>query len=128
MSLTDRACNRQTGSLVLIIALLLTGCSRQSPEPSSLSMQEVPGAISNAFKDAPPELNKAATEISLAVADDDPSAWEALQRLSNQPDLTEAQRQAAARSMTVVLSNLQASVQKGDKKAEEEMKRYQASK
>src|SRR4051794_18405282 len=78
---------------------LAAGCGRnEAPKP--LSADQVPAAVEDAFKEAPPDAKTAAAGVvSSLQGKDDVKAFFDLQSLSARNDLTPEQRQVATRSM-----------------------------
>jgi hypothetical protein len=107
---------------------LLSGCghSAKPTTPPPLSIEQVPQALETAFKDAP--ASQAANQIAVSVQNNDPAALSELQELSARADLNESQRIAAARAMAAYMQKLREAAEKGDKKSEEALQQYRATK
>ena len=117
--------------LAIILALLnVTGCgnSGKATAPPPLAIEQVPQTLESAFKSAPAEANQAANEAITSVRNEEPEALTELQDLSSRPELSEEQRVAAARAMAAYLKKLRESAEKGDKKSEEAIEHYRATK
>lgn len=112
----------------LTALLACGGCGKKSAAPVPLPIEQVPQTLETVFKDAPPEANKAASEVVAAVQNEAPGALSELQDLSARTDLNEKQRIAAARAMAAYLQKLKETAEKGNKKAEEELQHYRATK
>ena len=111
-----------------VALLACSGCGRKSAIATPLPIEEVPQALESAFKNAPADAGKAASEIASAVRSEEPNALFELQELSARPDLNEEQRIAAARAMAAYLQKLRESAEKGNKKSEEALQHYRATK
>lgn len=110
------------------MVLALAGCSKKTTATAPLPMEQVPQAVESAFKSAPQEASVAATEAVTAVREDDPNALANLQDLSSRSDLNDEQRAVAARAMAAYLKQLHEKAEKGDKKADEAIQQYRATK
>src|SRR5689334_7552225 len=101
--------------LLLAVWLAGAGCGRkQAGPPQVLAAEQVEPTIENAFKEAAPEAKEAAKDVVAAIqSQDEARALVQLQVLSAQPDLTPAQRTAAARSTLSVLARLQIAAANG---------------
>lgn len=108
--------------------LALTGCGKKVTATAPIPIEQVPQAVESAFKSAPQEASVAATEAVTAVREDDPNALANLQDLSSRSDLTDEQRGVAARAMAAYLKQLREKAEKGDKKAEDAIQHYRATK
>ena len=112
--------------------MAIAGCSRgdaPTAAAAAVPVEQVPATIEQAFAAAPPETKETAREVTAAVTGGDTvRAFEELQHLTSQPSLTPAQRDAAARSMVALHERLRTSAEKGDKKAEEALEQYRATK
>lgn len=116
--------------LLLAGLLVLTGCGRENPSaPAALPVEQMPLTFDQAFAQASPELKEAARDVTAAVQNEDaPKAFVDLQHLNAQTSLTGPQREAALRAMLTLQERLRAAAEKGDKKAEEVLEQYRASK
>ena len=108
--------------------LVLAGCGKKVAATVPLPIEQVPQAVESAFQGAPQEASSAATEAVAAVREDDPAALANLQDLSSRSDLNDEQRGVASRAMAAYLKQLREKAEKGDKKAEEAMQQYRATK
>lgn len=111
------------------LLLVLAGCrGDHASSPPPLPLEEVPQTLESAFKTAPPEANQAASDIVVAVRAQEPRALAELQGLSERSDIDEAQRLAAARAMAAYLQKLREAADKGDKRSQEAVDLYRATK
>jgi len=116
-----------TSVALLSISMFVAGCRKQTAV-KPLPIDEVPETIQNAFKESSPETSNVVSEVVTSVHQDQGKTLEELQVLSAQPNLTAEQRQATDRAMYSVLNKLSQAAAKGDKQAEEAMKKYRATK
>lgn len=115
-------------AMIGLVALALAGCDQNSKAPPSLPVNQIPQALESAFKETNSESGEVAMEVISAMRSDEPVALESLQELSIRPDLSEEQRSAASRAMSAYLQKMRESAEKGDKKAEDALQRYRATK
>ena len=108
--------------------LALVGCNKTAQAPPPIPIQEVPQTLENAFKNSSAETSQAANQAVSAVRAEEPTALVDLQELSERSDLTQEQRIIAARAMAAYLQKLRETADKGDKKAEEVLEHYRATK
>jgi len=115
---------------LLTVALpLLAGCKKDAIAPAPIAVEQVPATLQQTFQQAPPEIRQSAAEVVTALKNsDDSKALLELNTLMSKPELTPAQRQAAASSMLGVHARLRAAADKGDKLAEEALEHYRATK
>jgi len=116
----------QLGVAVAAVLLVGLGCSKKKDD--TVTIEQVPQVMEEAFKQAEPQVNQQVDQAVTAVKQEDPRALEQLQTLSSRPDLTIEQRRAADRAMYATLRRLQEAAKQGDQKAEAELKRYRATK
>ena len=114
--------------LGLALLAVASGCGKKSVASGPLPVEQVPQALETAFKNAAPETSRAANEAVSAVRDQDPGALTDLQELAARADLDEKQRIAATRAMAAYLQKLREAAEKGDKKSEEAIEHYRATK
>lgn len=107
--------------------LAFSGCGRKTAS-KPLPVEQVPQAIESAFKNASPDASQAARDVVSSVRSDEPNALAELQDLSVRGDLNEQQRIAAARALAAYLQKLRDTAAKGDKKSEEALENYRATK
>ncbi len=109
--------------------LALVGCSKTAQAPPPIPIAEVPQTLENAFKNSSAEANQAANQAVAAVRGDEPAtALSDLQELSERSDLSKEQRIVAAQAMAAYLQKLRETADKGDKKSEEVLQQYRATK
>jgi hypothetical protein len=116
--------------LALLLPLLFgAGCDRASAPPTPLAVEELPAAFEKAFTKAKPEAKELASQVVAAVqAKDYSKAFQGLQTLRSQPDLTKEQTGVMSRGLLTVNTLLQAAQAQGDAKAAETIKVYQQTK
>jgi len=114
--------------LSALALLFLAGCEETAKSPPPLPIEQVPQVLESAFKNAPAEAGAAASEAISAVREDASGALDELQELSIRPDLSDEQRMAASRAMAAYLQKLRETAEKGDKKAEDALQQYRATK
>ena len=118
-----------TGVIWGCVLLLAAGCHRATPPAPALTIEQVPQAIEQAFQLAAPEARENAGHIATVLrSNQDTEAFAELQTLSARPELSPEQRLAAGRSMTTLLERLRTAAAKGDKKAEDALDNYRATK
>ena len=113
------------GSVAL---LFVSGCGETAKAPPPLPIEQVPQVLESAFKNAPAEASAAASEAISGVRADAEGTLDDLQELSIRPDLNDEQRIAASRAMAAYLQKLRETAEKGDKKAEDTLQHYRATK
>jgi hypothetical protein len=105
------------------------GCKKTAQAPPPMPVEQVAPSIETIFQQAPAETRQLATEAAAAVqSSDDVKAFNDLQDLRARVDLTPQQREAVARSMLAVNQRLRQAAEKGDKKAEQALEHYRATK
>jgi hypothetical protein len=113
---------------LLSIFVFASGCRKQTVA-KPLPIEEVPSTIKEAFKQSSnPEVTNAVSEVFTIGQEDHGKTLEELQVLTEQPNLTPEQRRATDRAVYSVLDKLRQSASKGDKAAEEALKKYRATK
>jgi len=113
---------------LLPLFLLICACSKP-PNTAPLSVEQVPTTVESAFKEASPEAKNSAHDVAAAIeSKDNAKALVNLQALFARPDLTPEQREIASRSMISLNAQLRAAAAQGDKRAEEALEAYRASK
>jgi len=114
--------------LALVVAMT-TGCKKQPVAVVPLPVEQVPTTMEQAFQQAAPEVRQEATAAVAALQNqDEPKAFYELQELADRPELTPEQREAAMRAWAAVYARLRAAAEKGDKKAEDAVEHYRATK
>ena len=114
-------------SVCAVVLLAFSGCGRKTAS-KPLPVEQVPQAIESAFKNASSDASQAARDAVSSVRGDEPNALAELQDLSIRADLNEQQRIAAARALAAYLQKLRETAAKGDKKSEEALETYRATK
>ena len=114
--------------LALVVALA-SGCKKQPVAVAPLPVEQVPTTIEKAFQQAAPEVRQDATAALSALQNqNEPKAFFELHDLAARPELTPEQREAAMRAWAAVYAKLRAAAEKGDKKAEDAVNEYRATK
>jgi len=124
-------CRLTAALLGLIMAALppLAGCKKKATALTPVPVEQVPATMQQSFQQAPPEIRQSANEVVAAVEKgDEPHALVELQHLASRPELTQQQRDAAVRSWMAVHERLRAAAAKGDKRAEDALEHYRATK
>ena len=125
----NQICNKAICLFVLLILALDLGCSRNTPPPTPLTVEELPGVIEKAFSSAKPQTKELATQVITSVqAQDYSKAFWAIQTLGGSPDLNKEQANVTARATLTISSLVQSAEAKGDAKAAQTMKRYMETK
>ncbi len=114
--------------LSAVALLFVAGCGETAKAPPPLPIEQVPQVLESAFKNAPAEASAAASEAISGVRADAEGTLDDLQELSIRPDLNDEQRIAASRAMAAYLQKLRETAEKGDKKAEDTLQHYRATK
>jgi hypothetical protein len=105
------------------------GCTRSTPPPTPLSVEEMPAALEKAFSKAKPDVKDLANQVVAAVqAQDYSKAFQAIQDLASRPGLTKDQVNVTSRATLTVNSLLQTAVTKGDAKAAQTLQTYRKDK
>ena len=106
------------------------GCSKGAgPAPAPVSIEESTPTLESAFQQADPQVQAQANDAAVAMqGQDDAAAFVNLQSLSERPELTPEQRQAAFQAWYAVQQRLQAQATNGNQAAQELLNRYRATK
>lgn len=118
-------------SLILgcLVGFTTFGCNKPASELTPMPVERAQQAIEDAFKDSSTEIAAVATDVTAAIKSDEPAAvLESLQELSQHPDISDEQRATAARAMAAYLQKAREAAEKGDKKAEDALQHYRATK
>jgi hypothetical protein len=109
------------GSLLLALA---AGCSKSATQ-QVLEPAKVPAVMNKAFQSAPDETKQqASTFVSAFQGQDVPKAFELLQKLSQQSNLSAEQRATVARAMQTTMQQLQVAAQSGNEAAKAALHHY----
>lgn len=116
-------------TLVLSWAMFAAvGCGG-GKDPEVLSVEQVPAAVEDAFKNASPEVKESVEGVVAAVKGKDESkALLDLQEIFARPDLSPEQREAANRSMISLNQKLRTAAEQGDQRAAQALEVYRARK
>jgi len=115
--------------LMAIAICSMVACKKKPAALAPVPVEQVPATIEQAFKQATPETGAAATDVTVALREgDEVKAFEDLQTLSKRRDLTAEQREAVTRSWLSMIEQLRAAAARGNKKAEEALEHYMATK
>ena len=122
--------NLKSITVALLLGLTLgVGCSRTSPPPTPLALEELPAALEKAFSKAQADTKELANQVVAAVqAGDYSKAFLAIQTLAGQPGLTKEQLSVTSRATLTVNGLLEAAQAKGDAKAAQTLKTYRGDK
>jgi hypothetical protein len=115
--------------LSLFMMALVSGCHKTDTPPPSLTIEQLPPALQQAFANAKPGL-KGPLEavVKWLEAKDYSKAYFALQTLSGQPGLTRKQAQVCASGLLTLNDALQQAQSQGDQKAAQTLKVYRENK
>jgi len=114
--------------ILLSLAIIAAGCKKDGNR-ATLTPEQIPAAVQNAFKDATPDVKTLADEVAASLQNkEEPRAFGELQVLSSRPDLTPEQREAAVRAIHALNIQLALAAARGDKNAEEMLQQYRATK
>jgi hypothetical protein len=106
-----------------------SGCSEDPKHLPELSINQIAEGAPEAFRGAPAEVGQLAADAANAIAaEDHPTAWEKLQALQASPDLTPAQRDFVAQSITAVSQALEAAEAAGNEAAQQLREFHRANK
>ncbi len=112
-----------------MLVLACPGCSRNSPPPTPLTIEELPAAFEKAFSKAKPEVKSLAGQVVTSVQGQDyPKAFVAIQNLGNSPGLTREQQSVTSRATLTVNGLLQTAQAKGDTSAAQTLQDYRRDK
>ncbi len=107
----------------LLLLTVLAGCSKNSS--TALAPDQIPVAVNQAFKQSAGETKALAGAVVSAVQGQDPAtAFNSLQQLEQQKDLTPEQRAIAARAMAATMPQLQTAAQNGNSTAQAVLHHY----
>ena len=114
---------------VLVVLLLTPACRKSSAPPPPLAIEQVPAALSKAFKKTNPEVKELVNQIISAVqAQDYSRAYLGFQNLAVKPGLDKEQQDVTARGVMTLNTVLQSAQSSGDSKAAETLKTYRVNK
>ncbi len=107
----------------------LTACSKSNQPPPPLSLQELPGALQQAFAKGKPAAQQALQPVLLALQTNGyASALAGLQNLSGVPGLTRKQANVAAAGLVTVNNALQEAQSQGDQEAAQALQFFRKNK
>lgn len=116
-------------ALGIAVMVCAVGCGHRTSVPEEIAVEEVPGALDNAFVKAEPGTRQLVRQVTGNLnAQNYPLAYRQLQSLSSRSGLTPQQSQMAARALLSVNQRLQAAQRQGDPMAANELKRYRVTK
>ena len=92
-----------------------------------MAAEQVPQVLTEAFKDAKPEVNAAAQQVVSSFHDGQPALLQ-IHELASRDGLSDEQRKAAYRAAAALHQKTIEDAARGDKKAQEELEVYRASK
>src|SRR5438477_3936 len=109
--------------------VLVVGCSKDTPPPAQLAVQDLPATFGKAFANAKPQPKELAGQVAAAVQTNGyAQAYSHLQALSGSLELTKEQSSLVGRAMLTVNSLLQSAAAKGDDTAAQAVKIYRSQK
>ena len=115
--------------LVPMIMIGLAGGACHKDAPQTISATEVPKTLQTAFRGATGSVGAEADAAAQALQNDQQGqALESLERLSSEPGLTDAQREAATQSALAVRMKIREAAAAGDKAAQKFLEQQAASK
>ena len=113
----------------LLANLFCVGCSSSSAPPESLTAEQLPGAMQQAFAKAKPDLKELANQAVAFVQNKNYSqAYAGLQDLSTRSGLTKNQASVISRALLTVNGLLQSAKSTGDPQAAQLLKQIHDSK
>lgn len=119
-------------SLALTLGLLpvawLAGCEKKASNQQPIPVEQVPRVLSETFKDATPETRAVVNEIANSVQAGDPASLAQAHELTAQSELSDEQRAAAFRVAAAIHQKMVENAARGDKKAQEALELYRATK
>ncbi len=111
-----------------LILAAASGCSKEEVVPE-LTANEVVSGAPEAFKGASAEVQKLAADAAAAISNQDyPTAWEHLQALNSNANLTDAQKEFVAASIAAVGAEMNKAEEAGNEAAEEALRFHRANK
>ena len=118
---------------LLLPALLLlsgaTGCHKVDGPPPPLTLEQLPGALENAFAKAKPEARESVNSVLTALGDKDyPKALLMLQKASALPGFNKAQANVVAAGLLTINTALQEAQNQGDQNAAQTLQLYHNTK
>ncbi len=120
---------RLTIPLIAAVGLALAGCKKkETAQAQPLPPEQVPATMENAFHQAKPEVRQIADQVASTAAADAPTAFYHVEELTKRTDLTADERAAALRTEYSLLEQMRQNAENGDKKSQEALKKYRASK
>ena len=120
---------KQTALALILLMLGAAGCDKGSTLQTPLPVAELPAAFGKAFSKAKPEIKGLADQVVKDVqAQDYPKAFQDIQSLAAQLNLTKEQSSAIGRATLTINELLQAAQAKGDEKAAATIENYRRNK
>ncbi len=108
---------------------LVSGCHKAESPPPSLTLEQLPPALRQAFTNAKPNVKGPLDAVlKWLEAKDYSKAYFALQTLSAQPGLTSKQAQVCASGLLALNEALQQAQSQGNQKAAQTLKFYRENK
>jgi hypothetical protein len=112
--------------LLVGIGLAASGCGKKAPTQVEVAVD--PAAVSQAFSNAPPEVQQQVGQaVDSIQGGDSVAGFEQLMRLQNRPGLTPDQQRETGKAVTASLQKMQKAAGNGDQKAQQALDRYRAS-
>lgn len=113
--------------MALVLVVLAAACGKKSSS-APIPIEQAPQVLTESFKDAKPETAATAKEIVNLLQERSPESLEQINEFAAKPDLSDAQRAAAYRVAAAVHQKMVQDAARGDKKAEEALEKYRATK
>ncbi len=119
----------QTALVLTVFLMGVAGCDKGSTLQTPLSVGELPAAFEKAFAKAKPEIKGLADQVVKAVqAQDYSKAFQDIQTLGAQLNLTKEQNSTIGRATLTINELLQTAATKGDEKAAATRESYRRNK
>jgi hypothetical protein len=117
--------------LLLVLPLLISGCGEEKyTGPESVNPDQVNTVMNESFADASEDAKKAVQDLLVSYSKNEfTKASAIMQALLSRTDITDSQRQMASRCLMTINDEMKRAIaEKGDRKAEEYLRRLNANK
>ena len=111
-----------------ILAVWGSACRRSTQATGAVTADAAPQVVETAFQRADPAVRAEAASVAAATRLQDPAALGALTQMQQRPELSVEQRIALGRCLPAALKAARAAADRGDIKAAEALKVYNAGK
>ena len=113
----------------VVLAVGSVGCRKAArPTTSAVTADAAPRVIETAFQTAEASVKADAASAAAATSNQDPAALSALTRMLQRPELSPEQRVALGRCLPAALTAARTAAERGDSKAAETLRAYNAGK